>query len=147
MKHVLISLGVLSALALSGCASDRHNTDYPRNDNRGYDRSHDRGYDRGQDSSRRDSSGYDRSHHDRGRYDSKVGIVNRQAVDRCEYLSDVSSSWSRTGFPNRDNAKDARRDLARHAETLGATHIVLSNPRVGQSDVTESARAYRCPPQ
>lgn len=80
-----------------------------------------------------------------GHYSGSVVETNAQAVERCRFLHEFSSSSGLTGIFGLKGVDDIKHELMRQAEAMGATHVVWGKPSVGYVSTTESVRAYRCP--
>ncbi|HYR25430.1 MAG TPA: hypothetical protein VEQ09_06350 [Aquabacterium sp.] len=77
-------------------------------------------------------------------YGGHVTEVTENAVTRCQFLQELSSSSGLTGLFGLKGVDDIKHTLMTQAEGLGATHLVWGKPSVGYVSTTLTARTYIC---
>ncbi len=76
---------------------------------------------------------------------SSVRPASADAVAGCEYLDDLVGASGWYGVAASRGAENARADLLRKAESLGATHVVWADASSQYGGTSVEAKAYRCP--
>jgi surface antigen len=79
------------------------------------------------------------------RYTGAVIASETGAMARCQYLGDISASSGLFGFLALKGADNAKQELLRRADVMGASHVVWERPDVGYQGTLVTAKTYRCP--
>lgn len=79
------------------------------------------------------------------RYTGHVIEGNADMVSACKFLDNLSGSSGLTGFFALKGADNIKQNLLKHADAMGATHVVWDKPNVDYESTTLTGKAYLCP--